>query len=69
MAGTEVTFKDQVGPCAHTTLPLVGWEEGLPGLVNPWVANKVVESGGEEKDGRRDLPHLNNVCEELGVQL
>ena len=31
--------------------------------------DEAVERGGKRKDGRRDLPHPNNVCEELGVQL
>ena len=44
VAGTGVLFEVQVGPRVHTTLPLMGWVEGLPGLVNPWVA---IERGGE----------------------
>ena len=42
MAGTEGLFEDQVGPCVLTTLPLMGWVEDLPGLVDPWVVDKVV---------------------------
>ena len=44
MAGTGLVTAVQVGPCAHTTLPL-----GLPGLVNPWVASRVAERGGKEE--------------------